>query len=81
MVLFQMGCGLIQEHPNFASEQLIWITFYMFSVSATGLILNWSIIGCVLLVILFFNSAKFSEEISPKNTANMQIIKSQFLCF
>ncbi len=60
------GLWAYSRHPNFASEQLIWITFYMFSVSATGLILNWSIIGCVLLVILFFNSAKFSEEISSK---------------
>ena len=27
---------------------------------------NWSVIGCILLVVLFRNSADFSEEISSK---------------
>ena len=58
------GLWSISRHPNFTSEQLIWIVFYLFSVSATGKFLNWSIIGCVLLVILFYNSAQFSEQIS-----------------
>ena len=58
------GLWSISRHPNFASEQLIWIVFYLFSISATGNIFNWSIIGCVLLVILFYNSAQFSEGIS-----------------
>ena len=60
------GLWKYSRHPNFASEQLIWITFYFFSVSATGKFINWSIIGCLLLVILFYNSAKFSEGISEK---------------
>ena len=58
------GLWSISRHPNFACEQLIWISFYLFSISATGKFLNWSIIGCVLLVILFYNSAQFSEQIS-----------------
>ena len=60
------GLWKYSRHPNFASEQLIWITYYFFSVSATGKFINWSIIGCLLLVILFYNSAKFSEGISDK---------------
>jgi len=58
------GLWSYSRHPNFTCEQIIWIIFYLFSVSATGEILNWSIAGCILLVILFYNSAKFSEEIS-----------------
>jgi len=55
--------GLVR-HPNYASEQSIWIVFYFFSVSATGLWLNWSVIGAVLLILLFYGSSNFSESIS-----------------
>jgi len=64
------GLWKYSRHPNFACEQLIWITYYFFSVSATGKLINWSIIGCLLLVILFYNSAKFSEGISEKKYPN-----------
>lgn len=52
------------RHPNYAAEQSIWIVFYCFSITATGDIINWSIIGCLLLVVLFKSSSDFSEEIS-----------------
>lgn len=55
--------GLVR-HPNYASEQAIWIVFYFFSVSATGLWINWSVMGAILLVLLFFGSSNFSESIS-----------------
>lgn len=57
--------GLVR-HPNYASEQAIWIVFYFFSVAATGKWLNWSIIGAVLLVLLFWGSSNFSEAISAE---------------
>jgi len=57
--------GLVR-HPNYASEQSIWIVFYFFSVAATGMWLNWSVIGAVLLVLLFLGSSNFSEEISAQ---------------
>ena len=60
------GLWKFSRHPNYTCEQLIWITFYFFSISANGKLLNWSIIGCILLVILFYFSAKFSEGISSK---------------
>ena len=60
------GLWKFSRHPNYTCEQLIWITFYFFSVSANEKLLNWSIIGCILLVMLFYFSAKFSEGISSK---------------
>lgn len=58
------GLWAKMRHPNYAAEQSIWIVFYVFSVLATGSIINWSIIGCLLLVVLFKSSSDFSEEIS-----------------
>lgn len=55
--------GLVR-HPNYLAEQAIWITFYFFSVTATGDWLNWTISGCVLLCALFFGSSEFSEGVS-----------------
>ena len=60
------GLWSFSRHPNYTCEQLIWIMFYLFSVSATGQWINWSIIGCILLVILFYSSANFSENITAK---------------
>lgn len=63
-----MDQGLWQysRHPNYFGEQGVWLSFYLFSVAASGLWLNWSITGSLLLVILFQNSSMFGEEISAK---------------
>ena len=58
------GLWGVVRHPNYAAEQAIWIVIYFFSVSATGIWLNWSIIGAILLVLLFWGSSNFSESIS-----------------
>ena len=64
------GLWSVVRHPNYASEQSIWITFYFFSVTATGNWLNGSLVGAVLLVLLFQGSADFSEGISRKKYAD-----------
>ena len=75
------GLWSISRHPNFTSEQLIWIVFYLFSISATGHAFNWSIIGCILLVILFYNSAKFSESISSAKYPDYKIYQKNVPMF
>ena len=62
----QTGLWSKMRHPNYFAEQAIWVVFYLFSVAATGEWLNWTIVGSVLLVILFKGSSDFSEEISAK---------------
>ncbi len=58
------GLWKFSRHPNYAAEQAIWISFYLFSVAATGQWFNWSLVGVILLVLLFFGSSSFSEKIS-----------------
>ena len=58
------GLWKYMRHPNYAMEQSVWLIFYFFSVSATGEWLNWSAMGCLLLIVLFKSSSDFSEEIT-----------------
>jgi steroid 5-alpha reductase family enzyme len=58
------GLWGIVRHPNYAMEQSIWLIFYGFSIVSTGSFINWSMPGCLLLIILFKGSSDFSEEIS-----------------
>ncbi|GGG58116.1 DUF1295 domain-containing protein [Bizionia arctica] len=58
------GLWAFSRHPNYFAEQSVWVSFYLFSVSASGQWINWSIAGCLLLIVLFQGSSDFSEEIS-----------------
>ena len=52
------------RHPNYFAEQGTWIAFYVFSVGAGMGVFNWSVIGALLLVVLFLGSSALAEEIS-----------------
>ena len=55
------------RHPNYFAEQGTWISFYLFSIGAGIGIINWSVIGALLLVVLFLGSSALAEEISSGN--------------
>ena len=63
------------RHPNFISEQLIWISFYFFGVAASGNWINWTLSGPVLLVLLFVGSTNFTESISSKRYPDYSVYK------
>ena len=63
------GLWRLSRHPNYFAEQSIWVVFYLFSVAATGSVFNWTMIGCVLLILLFQGSANFSEGITSEKYA------------
>ena len=52
------------RHPNYFAEQAIWVSFYIFSIGAGVGVVNWSMIGALLLIVLFLGSSSLGEEIS-----------------
>ena len=52
------------RHPNYFAEQGTWISFYIFSIGAGLGIFNWSVIGALLLVVLFMGSSTMGEQLS-----------------
>ena len=58
------GLWGLSRHPNYFAEQATWISFYIFSIGAGIGIFNWSVIGALLLVVLFLGSSALGEQIS-----------------
>jgi steroid 5-alpha reductase family enzyme len=56
------GLFAVARHPNFAAEQLLWFGLYLFSVAATGDWLNSSLLGALMLALLFQGSTDFTEK-------------------
>jgi len=58
----QSGFFSIVRKPNYAAEQAIWATFFVFSLPEASW--NWSFFGILQLVFLFQTSGWFTEKIS-----------------
>ena len=58
------GLWRVSRHPNYLGEQSVWVSFYLFSVAAGAGILNWTVCGAVLLILLFLGSSTLGEYIS-----------------
>lgn len=58
------GLFSVSRHPNFFAEQSQWWVLFFFSVTATGQIAQWTVLGAILLTTIFIGSTRFTENIS-----------------
>ena len=61
------GLWRYSRHPNYFSEQSIWVVLYFFCISAgvtNYFFFNWTLVGSMFLILLFIGSSMFSENIS-----------------
>ncbi len=60
----QTGLWRFSRHPNFFFEQAQWWALFFFGAVAAGSVVQWSVVGAVLLSTLFIGSTIFTESIS-----------------
>ena len=65
------------RHPNYFAEQGTWVSFYIFSIGAGIGVINWSVIGALLLIVLFQGSSALAEEISSGKYPEYELYRSK----
>ncbi|MEP6478711.1 MAG: DUF1295 domain-containing protein [Rhodoglobus sp.] len=60
----QTGLWRFSRHPNFFFEQAQWWALFFFGAVAAGSVLQWTVLGAVLLTGLFVGSTVFTESIT-----------------
>jgi steroid 5-alpha reductase family enzyme len=75
------GLWSLSRHPNYFAEQAIWVSFYLFSVAASGQWINWSSSGALLLIVLFKEVHSLVRRSVPLNIRNTQAIRKLYLGF
>ena len=60
------GLWAWSRHPNFAAEQAIWCTLYLWSCYVTGALYNWTGIGALCYLLLFQGSTWLTELITAR---------------
>lgn len=58
------GLFRFSRHPNFFFEQAQWWVLFLFGAVAAGSLLQWTVLGAVLLTLLFVGSTRFTESIT-----------------
>jgi steroid 5-alpha reductase family enzyme len=68
------------RHPNYFSEQSIWFVLYFICISGgvtNNIFFNWTLIGSMVLILLFMGSSNFSESISLQKYPDYQDYSSK----
>ncbi|HVX08606.1 DUF1295 domain-containing protein [Humibacter sp.] len=60
----QSGLFRFSRHPNFFFEQAQWWVFFFFGAIAARSVLQWTVLGALLLTVLFIGSTIFTESIT-----------------
>lgn len=60
----QSGLFRYSRHPNYFFEIAQWWVLFFFGAVAANTILEWTVLGALLLTLLFVGSTRFTEEIS-----------------
>jgi steroid 5-alpha reductase family enzyme len=60
----QSGLFRFSRHPNYFFELAQWWVVFLFGAVAARSVLEWTVVGPVLLTLLFVGSTRFTEKIS-----------------
>ncbi|KIW82652.1 hypothetical protein Z517_05679 [Fonsecaea pedrosoi CBS 271.37] len=71
------GLFAYSRHPNFAAEQSVWVTLYLWSCLATGTWYNWSGIGAASYLLLFQSSTWLTELLSSGKYPDYKVYQEQ----
>ena len=70
------GLWARSRHPNYFGEQAFWVCLYLFVIGAgiaTYNVFNWSMVGALMLVLLFLGSSAFGEGVANKKYPEYQL--------
>jgi steroid 5-alpha reductase family enzyme len=71
----QSGLFRFSRHPNYFFELAQWWVVFLFGALAARSVLEWTVIGPVLLTTLFVGSTKFTEKISLAHYPEYQLFQ------
>jgi steroid 5-alpha reductase family enzyme len=71
------GLFSLSRHPNYFGELGVWWSIYLLGASTTPSLLHWSIVGPLLLTLLFIGSTVFTENITREKYPEYESYRKQ----